>query len=113
MILNQSWIAKVYEEKVSAMQQRKRSNELRLIAESKRRSRLPPNPRVQPTGWIGAFLAAISDNNPLPIHQSSPFQPAADAQSVRRQSISAYNLILLGSWPCSQETRQHVAENSS
>ena len=38
---------------------------------------------------------------------------AAEAQGVRRQSISAYNLILLGSWPCSQETRQHVAENSS
>jgi hypothetical protein len=45
---------------------------------------LPPNKRVQPTGWIGAILASRCDKNAVPIYRCDPFQPAADAQAVRR-----------------------------
>jgi hypothetical protein len=41
-----------------------------------------PNKRVQPTGLVGAILAAGSDKSVFPIYRASPFQPAAHVWAV-------------------------------
>ncbi len=42
-----------------------------------------PNKRVQPTGWIGAILAAGSSKHAFLIYECRTYQPAADAPGVR------------------------------
>jgi hypothetical protein len=39
---------------------------------------------VQPTGWIGAILASKNGETAFPLYECCTFQPAADAQGVRR-----------------------------